>query len=58
MMHPLVEDEKFREFARTTAARWGRVEDLVGALLFLVAPTSDFVNGHVHYVDGGTSSVV
>jgi gluconate 5-dehydrogenase len=38
---------------RTHAGRWGRVEDLVGGLLFLVAPASDFVNGHTLYVDGG-----
>ena len=38
---------------RTPAGRWGKVEDLVGALLFLVAPASGFVNGQVVYVDGG-----
>jgi gluconate 5-dehydrogenase len=56
----LVEDEAFDEWVRgrTPAGRWGQTEDLVGALLFLVAPASDFVNGQVLYVDGGMSSVV
>ena len=44
MTRPLVEEETFSVCVRTPAARWGRVEDLVGALLFLVAPTSDFVH--------------
>jgi len=43
---------------RTPAARWGRPEELVGALLFLVSPASDFVNGQILYVDGGMSAVV
>jgi NAD(P)-dependent dehydrogenase (short-subunit alcohol dehydrogenase family) len=38
--------------------RWGRVEELVGPLLFLVSPASDFVNGQVLYVDGGMLSVL
>jgi gluconate 5-dehydrogenase len=43
---------------RTPAGRWGRVEDLVGTLLFLVSPASDFVNGQIVYVDGGMLSVL
>ncbi|HEY0944482.1 MAG TPA: SDR family oxidoreductase [Opitutaceae bacterium] len=39
--------------SRTPAARWGSPDDLVGAAVFLAAPASDFVNGHVLYVDGG-----
>ncbi len=38
---------------RTPAGRWGAPEDLVGAAVFLAAPASEFVNGHVLYVDGG-----
>ena len=38
---------------RTPAARWGDTEDLVGPLVFLASKASDFVNGHVLYVDGG-----
>ncbi len=39
--------------AKTPAARWGTTEDLMGPALFLASPASDFVNGHVLYVDGG-----
>lgn len=38
---------------RTPAGRWGRVEELVGACIFLSSAASSFVNGHVLYVDGG-----
>jgi len=39
--------------AKTPAARWGTPEDLVGPAVFLASDASDFVNGHVLYVDGG-----
>lgn len=39
--------------AKTPAARWGTPEDLVGPAVFLASEASDFVNGHVLYVDGG-----
>lgn len=39
--------------AKTPAARWGRPEDLQGPAVFLASDASDFVNGHVLYVDGG-----
>ena len=39
--------------SRTPAGRWGSPDDLIGAAIFLSAPASDFVNGHVLYVDGG-----
>jgi len=39
--------------AKTPAARWGKPEDLVGPAIFLASSASDFVNGHVLYVDGG-----
>jgi gluconate 5-dehydrogenase len=39
--------------SKTPAARWGNPEDLVGPAVFLASPASDFVNGHVLYVDGG-----
>ena len=39
--------------SRTPAARWGTPEDLVGPAVFLASEASDFVNGHVLYVDGG-----
>ena len=53
---PLREDgHPFNDFiiAKTPAARWGTVEDLQGAAVFLSSEASDFVNGHVLYVDGG-----
>jgi len=39
--------------AKTPAERWGTPEDLMGPALFLGSKASDFVNGHVLYVDGG-----
>ena len=39
--------------AKTPAERWGTAEDLMGPAVFLASEASDFVNGHVLYVDGG-----
>lgn len=39
--------------SKTPAARWGTPEDLMGPAVFLASEASDFVNGHVLYVDGG-----
>ena len=39
--------------SKTPAARWGKTEDLVGPAVFLASDASDFVNGHILYVDGG-----
>ncbi len=39
--------------AKTPAARWGTPEDLMGPVVFLASDASNFVNGHVLYVDGG-----
>jgi gluconate 5-dehydrogenase len=57
---PLVADPEFSEWVRnrTPAGRWGRPADLVGTLLFLASPASDFVNGQTLYVDGGMVAVV
>jgi gluconate 5-dehydrogenase len=38
--------------------RWGKVEELVGALVFLSSPASDFVSGQILYVDGGMLAVL
>jgi gluconate 5-dehydrogenase len=38
---------------RTPAGRWGQPRELVGAAVFLASAASDFVNGHILYVDGG-----
>ena len=45
----------FNDFiiAKTPAARWGTTDDLQGPAVFLASQASDFVNGHVLYVDGG-----
>jgi gluconate 5-dehydrogenase len=43
---------------RTPAGRWGDVQELVGAAIFLASPASSFVNGHILYVDGGITSVL
>lgn len=39
--------------AKTPAGRWGTPEDLMGPAVFLASDASDFVNGHILYVDGG-----
>ena len=39
--------------AKTPAARWGKADDLKGPAVFLASSASDFVNGHILYVDGG-----
>ncbi|WP_102961302.1 SDR family oxidoreductase [Mangrovicella endophytica] len=38
---------------RTPAGRWGEVDELVGAAIFLASAASSFVNGHTLHVDGG-----
>ncbi len=50
-----VEGHPFNNFiiSKTPAARWGTTEDLVGPAVFLASEASDFVNGHILYVDGG-----
>lgn len=54
----LVADPAFSAWLekRTPAGRWGRVEELVGAAIFLASNASSFVNGHVLYVDGGITA--
>ncbi len=49
------EGHPFNNFiiSKTPAARWGTTEDLMGPAVFLASNASDFVNGHVLYVDGG-----
>lgn len=43
---------------RTPTARWGEVEELVGAAVFLASDASSFVNGHTLFVDGGLTASV
>ena len=55
LTRPLVENPEFTAWLknRTPAQRWGNVRELEGAAIFLASAASDFVNGHVLYVDGG-----
>ena len=57
---PLVENPEFNQWicARTPAGRWGRPEELVGAVVFLASKASDFVNGQIIYVDGGLLAAI
>lgn len=43
---------------RTPSRRWGDVDDLVGAAVFLASDASNFVNGHILYVDGGVTATL
>ena len=54
----LVADEAFSAWLekRTPAGRWGNVEELVGACIFLASDAASFVNGHILYVDGGITA--
>ena len=54
----LVADPEFSAWLekRTPAGRWGAVEELVGACVFLSSAASSFVNGHTLYVDGGITA--
>jgi gluconate 5-dehydrogenase len=56
----LVADEKFSTWliGRTPSRRWGNVEDLGGAAVFLASDASKFVNGHILYVDGGVTATL
>ncbi len=54
----LVADPEFTAWLekRTPAGRWGDVEELVGACVFLASSASSFVNGHTLFVDGGITA--
>jgi gluconate 5-dehydrogenase len=56
----LVDNPEFSSWLekRTPAGRWGNVDELIGAAVFLASPASSFVNGHILYVDGGITSVL
>ena len=55
-----VEGHPFNDFIinRTPAGRWGKPEDLAGVAVFLASKASDFVNGHIVYVDGGILATI
>jgi gluconate 5-dehydrogenase len=60
MNKALVEDPVFDAWLRqrTPAGRWGKVEELQGAAIFLASRASDFINGQIIYVDGGVLAVL
>ena len=58
---PIREDgHPFNDFIinRTPTGKWGDPEDLQGAAIFLSSKASDFVNGHILYVDGGILATI
>jgi gluconate 5-dehydrogenase len=56
----LVDNPEFSAWLinRTPSRRWGDVDDLVGAAVFLASDASNFVNGHILYVDGGVTAAL
>jgi gluconate 5-dehydrogenase len=60
MNQALVDNPTFDAWvkARTPSGRWGRPEELVGAVVFLASSASDYVNGQIIYVDGGMLAVL
>ncbi|WP_262027821.1 SDR family oxidoreductase [Microvirga sp. Mcv34] len=54
----LVDDKAFSDWliGRTPSRRWGELEDLIGAAVFLASDASNFVNGQIIYVDGGVTA--
>ena len=56
----LVADPTFSAWVvnHTPSRRWGDVEDLAGAAVFLASDASRFVNGHILYVDGGVTATL
>ena len=56
----LVDDPTFTAWlvGRTPSRRWGEVEELGGAAVFLASEASRFVNGHILYVDGGVTATL
>jgi len=60
MNQALMDDPKFDAWVkgRTPVKRWGNPEDLIGTVVFLSSPASDFVTGQLVYVDGGFTSIM
>ncbi|MBW1296199.1 gluconate 5-dehydrogenase [Aquimarina litoralis] len=55
-----IDGHPFNDFIvnRTPAAKWGNPNDLAGSAIFLASKASDFVNGHILYVDGGILATI
>lgn len=60
MNQALVDNPEFSAWLekRTPAGRWGNVDELIGAAVFLASDASSFINGHTLYVDGGMTASV
>lgn len=60
MTQPLMDDPDFNAWiiGRTPSRRWGTPEDLVGTVIYLASPASNYVNGQIIYVDGGMLAVL
>lgn len=56
----LVDDQAFSAWlvGRTPSRRWGELDDLAGAVVFLASDAARFVNGHILYVDGGVTATL
>jgi gluconate 5-dehydrogenase len=56
----LVADPAFNQWIvqHTPSRRWGELEDLGGAVVFLASDAARFVNGHILYVDGGLTATL
>lgn len=60
LTRPLRDNQEFNRWlcGRTPMARWGKVNELVGAAVYLASPASSFVSGQILYVDGGFSAAM
>lgn len=60
MTQPLVDTPSFDGWVkqRTPSRRWGTPADVVGTIVYLASPASDYVNGQIIYVDGGMLAVL
>jgi gluconate 5-dehydrogenase len=60
MTKPLVDTPSFDAWVkqRTPSRRWGLPDDLIGTVVYLASPASDYVNGQIIYVDGGMLAVL
>ncbi|MCX8281597.1 SDR family oxidoreductase [Phyllobacterium sp. 0TCS1.6C] len=56
----LIENAEFSSWLekRTPAGRWGNVEELAGAAVFLASDASSFINGQVLHIDGGITASI